>query len=182
MPHPQITEALGRLQQSIQGMQQMASGNHIFSNQIQDVAQSVQGISTQISSLSGSGNGNKQQVEGIRQQLAQVRRDLHKLTDEVERAQSPLVNTYRTSLGAAKDQFEQASPSQQQTMNLTAYQSLQTYRQEEQLLDRIRQVNAHLMDLSHQVEQLTYSSQIPAPTYGKPADFTNDPGPGFASD
>lgn len=78
--------------------------------------------------------------------------------------QGPLVNMYRSSVGTSKEEFEKASDTEQQTMNMTAYQSLQTYRQEEQLLDQFHQLNSHLMDLSHQLEQLTYSSEIPAPT------------------
>lgn len=178
MQNQQITEALGHVQQSVQ-MLQMSSGNHVFSNQMQNVTQSIQSIASQVNNLSD--NGDKALVEAIRNQLAKVRRDLHTLTDEMEQAQGPLVQTYRSSVGTSKEQFENASSSEQQAMNMTAYQSLQTYRQEEQLLDQCRQLNAYLMDVSHQVEQLTYRSEIPAPTYGKPADFTNDPGPGLTT-
>lgn len=178
MQNQQITEVLNRLQQSVQKLE-MATGNHAFSNQIQNVTQSIQGIASQMNGFSG--NGNKAHVDAVRQQLAQIRRNLHTLTDEVEQAQGPLVNMYRSSVGTSKEEFEKASDTEQQTMNMTAYQSLQTYRQVEQLLDQFHQLNSHLMDLSHQLEQLTYSSEIPAPTYGKPADFTNDPGPGLSN-
>lgn len=171
MKYQQITEALQQLQESVQSLQ-TASGGQAFTAQFQNATQSVQDIATQVNNLAS--DGNKAQVEGIRQQIAQLRRDLRKLSVDIEQAQASEVNKYRSSLGASKEMFEMSSASEQQTMNMTAYQSLQTYRQENQLLDQIRQVNEKLMDVSHQVEQLTYSSQIPAPTYGKPADFTTD--------
>ncbi|MGG1659737.1 hypothetical protein [Brevibacillus sp. NRS-1366] len=178
MQNQQINEVLGYLKQSVQRLQ-MSTENHVFSNQIQNVTQSIQGIASKVIDLSG--NGDTDQFQLVRKQLAKVRQDLHTLTSDMEQAQGPLVNTYRSSVGTSKEQFEKASTSEQQEMNMTAYQSLKTYQQEEQILDLFHQLNGHLMDLSHQVEKLTYSSEIPAPTYGKPVDFTNDPGPGLTT-
>lgn len=179
MPNQQVNELLSRLDQSVQALNQMASSNLVVSNEVQSIVQSVQGVTSQLNNPNES--VSNEQIAPIRQQIAQIRRDLEKMHEKIADSQAGFANMYRSSLGEMKAQFEKAPEAQQQTMNGFASEALQSYREEERLIEKLHQLNADLMALSHQLEQQTYSSKIPAPATGEPLQTDKDPAPTIIS-
>ncbi|WP_134685341.1 hypothetical protein [Brevibacillus migulae] len=174
MPNQQINELVTRINQSVQSINQLAANNLVAANQVQTIVNSLQNVTTQLSNQNAS--LSKQQIDPLRNQITQIRTELEKANQVMVESEGQLATMYRQSLGEAKEQFEHASQSQQQSMSGFASQTLQAYEEEQQLTDQLHQLNADLMALSHQLEQLTYSSVIPAPPTGKPLKRDSDPG------
>ena len=174
MPNQQINELVTRINQTVQSINQQAANNLVASNQVQNIVNSLQNVTTQLSNQNAS--LSKQQIDPLRNQIAQIRSYLEKANQVMVESEGQLATMYRQSLGDAKEQFEHASLPQQQSMSGFASQTLQAFEEEQQLTDQLHQLNADLMALSHQLEQMTYSSIIPAPPTGKPLKIDNDPG------
>ncbi|UFJ42020.1 hypothetical protein LOK74_05845 [Brevibacillus humidisoli] len=172
MSNQQVNELLVRLDQSAQAFNQL-SGNMADPNQVQNIAQSVQAVTQKLANPNTS--MNHQQIETIRKQITQIRQELENLDEWLEESSGQLASLYRSSLGDTKPQFENAPAVQQQTMNAYASQTLQAYRKQAQVSEHLHQLNADLMALSHQLEQQTYSSQIPVQAPGEPLQTDHDP-------
>jgi len=168
-----------QLQNSLTSLQTATSGT-FFELPVQSLVATVSQLT---SSLTMQPSGNQQQIDTARQQLTNVRMQLQQLRNDIEKSENAQLNLYRNTLGDQKETFEALPPASQQLWNSQAYSALQAYRQDQQLLDILQQINSEIMDLSQAMERKskTFDHTQTADTGYTGRQFTNDPGPSSLS-
>ncbi|GAA4710241.1 hypothetical protein [Brevibacillus fulvus] len=176
MANQEITQMINQMDSTLAAVNQMSmTKGALFASELNKISKDIQAVTDRLNSPRFS--GNKQTVESTRKQLVAIRIELDDLRNKIGQSQSTLANVYRNAIGEEKEQFEQATATEQQMNNPLAYQSLQAYRDENELTDMLDRLNTQLLDLDHALAKTTYSSVVPAPTTGKAPNFDNDPPP-----
>ena len=109
----------------------------------------------------------KVELEQQRKDIVSLRVDINQTIHQIEKIRDLSVENYRMALGPFKNQFESLSTIDQQNMNPIAFQSLQNYRDIQQITEILHQLNSSLMDvgqhLGHPIEDVPKLDNNPAP-------------------
>ncbi|WP_027415673.1 hypothetical protein [Aneurinibacillus terranovensis] len=169
---------LQELQQSLQSLTpaEMNANNQAVFQTFPALQQAIGPLTVEVNQMQSNGNLTSEQVDQARQNITTIRTAIQTITGQIEQAEGAVVTNYRSALGPHKEQFESVSDSEQQTMNAGAYYSVQAYREYENIIQLLHEINAELMDMSQSLEHQLLDEQ-PDPPVILDQNFESDPAP-----